>query len=89
MSRNGGAEPVWRADGKELFYVAAGGTLTADPIHVAGEFAAGVPQTLFRIGAPVRALNSQTYAVAKEGHRGRRLANSMVCQLPSRSNRLP
>lgn len=43
--------PRWRADGKELFYLGADGTMRAVPIDAAGEFDAGAPQALFRTGA--------------------------------------
>ena len=47
VSRDGGSHPVWRADGKELFYLGADGTLMAVPIDATGQFDAGVPQALF------------------------------------------
>ena len=36
ISTTGGATPVWRGDGRELFYIAADGSLMAVPIAVAG-----------------------------------------------------
>ena len=50
VSRDGGSHPVWRADGKELFYLGADGTLMAVPIDATGQFDAGVPQALFPTG---------------------------------------
>ncbi len=47
VSRDGGSHPVWRADGKELFYLGADGTMMAVPIDATGQFDAGVPQALF------------------------------------------
>ena len=35
VSINGGAQPRWRADGQELFYVGLDSRLMAAPIHVA------------------------------------------------------
>jgi len=46
VSTTGGAAPRWRADGKELFYVAAGGHLTAAEVAAKGdtfEVSQGVP----------------------------------------------
>jgi len=68
VSANGGSHPVWRADGKELFYLRADATMMAVPIKATGEFDAGVPQALFRTGA-ARFNNSQIYAVTKDGKR--------------------
>ena len=51
ISRDGGSHPVWRADGKELFYLGADGTMMAVPIDATGQFDAGVPQALFPTGA--------------------------------------
>jgi WD40-like Beta Propeller Repeat len=49
VSTSGGSQPVWRADGKELFYVAPDGRLMAAPI--AAKDAAiqpGIPVALFQ-----------------------------------------
>ena len=40
---DGGSHPVWRADGKELFYLRADGTMMAVPIDAARSFDAGLP----------------------------------------------
>jgi serine/threonine protein kinase/Tol biopolymer transport system component len=70
VSRDGGFQPVWRADGKELFYVAADVSLTAVPIDPTSQIPAGPPQALFqfRSGAP-QFDASQLYAVTKDGKR--------------------
>jgi len=48
-SVEGGVAPRWRADGKELYYVAPDGTLMAVPIAVNGtSIEAGMPAKLFR-----------------------------------------
>ena len=38
VSRDGGSHPVWRADGKELFYLGADGTMMAVSIDATGQF---------------------------------------------------
>ena len=52
ISTAGGEQARWRADGKELFYVAADGTLTAVAVNATQEptprFDAGAPRSLFR-----------------------------------------
>ena len=48
VSANGGIEAVWRADGKELFYLNPAGTMMAAPITVRGDTVLpGTPMTLF------------------------------------------
>ena len=47
ISTNGGADPRWRRDGKELFFIAAGGMLTALTVGTDGVFRPGVQTPLF------------------------------------------
>jgi Tol biopolymer transport system component len=51
ISPSGGAAPRWRADGKELFYLAPDRTLMAAPVNTDRGFAADRPQPLFRAEA--------------------------------------
>jgi serine/threonine protein kinase/Tol biopolymer transport system component len=68
VTKDGGSHPVWRADGKELFYLAQNATLMAVPIDSTGHFRAGTPQALFPTN--VTRLNAgQVYAVSKDGKR--------------------
>ena len=69
VSRDGGRDPVWRADGKEFFYLRADGTLMAVPTDATGEFDAGMPQALFSTGAATVFLPGQVYAPTKDGKR--------------------
>jgi serine/threonine protein kinase/Tol biopolymer transport system component len=70
VSRDGGGQPRWRADGKELFYVGADVAMMAVPIETAGQFQAGVPQRLFLFRSGASAFDAtQVYAVAKDGKR--------------------
>jgi Tol biopolymer transport system component len=55
VSTAGGRFPAWRRDGKELFYIAADGKLTAVEVKVvvtktSATFAAGAPKALFDSG---------------------------------------
>jgi Tol biopolymer transport system component len=68
VSRDGGTHPVWRADGKELFYVRPDATMMAVPIDTTRQFEAGVPQALFFSGA-LRINTQQVYAATKDGKR--------------------
>jgi eukaryotic-like serine/threonine-protein kinase len=47
VSRGGGAEPRWRADGRELFYASADRRLMAVPVSPSPAFEAGLPNALF------------------------------------------
>ncbi len=71
VSQGGGTEPRWRGDGKEIFYIGAGSTLTAVPVSSPGNFASGNPTPLFRtqLRAPVSSTDQFTYDVTKDGHR--------------------
>ena len=71
VSIAGGAAPRWRADGKELYFLAPDAILMAVPVTGAGtSFEAGTPVALFptRIvnGGSV-ATNRPQYAVARDG----------------------
>ena len=50
VSRNGGVQPRWRRDGKELFYIAPDGKLMAVDVSTQPVFKSGVPQALFDTG---------------------------------------
>jgi eukaryotic-like serine/threonine-protein kinase len=47
ISTNGGTQPKWRPDGKELFYLASDGNLMAVPVKAEATFEGGVPKALF------------------------------------------
>ena len=49
VSTEGGSQPVWRGDGKELFYVAADNKLMSVTVKAEATFEAGTPIALFRI----------------------------------------
>jgi Tol biopolymer transport system component len=68
VSRTGGSLPIWRADGRELFYLAADGTMMAVPIEATSHFDPGVAQALFQTGVS-RASVGRQYAVTKDGKR--------------------
>jgi len=48
LSVNGGVEPRWRRDGRELFYLALDGKMMAVPITSGSSFESGQPVTLFQ-----------------------------------------
>lgn len=69
ISTNGGSQPWWRSDGKELYYVSAGGKLMAVEVKPGGSFEASAPRALFDL-ATARAIGGgSSYAVAAAGDR--------------------
>jgi Tol biopolymer transport system component len=54
VSKGGGGSPLWRRDGKELFYLSSiGGTAMAVDVSTSGVFHAGIPKPLFKVPAGV------------------------------------
>jgi eukaryotic-like serine/threonine-protein kinase len=49
VSKDGGDNPLWRRDGKELFYLSPDGTAMAVEVRTNGIFQAGIPKALFRV----------------------------------------
>jgi hypothetical protein len=70
VSKDSGSHPVWRADGKELFYLAADRAMMAIAVDTTREFTlGGVPQTLFPTLAAGGLNPSQVYGATKDGSR--------------------
>jgi Tol biopolymer transport system component len=70
VSRGGGAEPRWRADGRELFYVSADRRLMAVPTTIGPAFEAGTPATLFDLNVRDLARGfPRRYDVTPDGQR--------------------
>jgi eukaryotic-like serine/threonine-protein kinase len=70
ISQNGGVHPRWRADGKELYYLAPDGTLMAVDVGASPSLRVGVPKALFR--APLQSaqsFESPAWDVTKDGRR--------------------
>ena len=84
VSDEGGGQPQWRADGRELYYVTPGGALMAVPIGSRRDVGAGSPQRLFQLRDDPEDYLSQ-YAPIRDGQRfltlvpvGRRLTLRVV-----------
>ncbi len=71
VSTAGGVAPRWRADGKELYFLAPDATMMAVPVTAAGTtFTAGTPVPLFRtsiVDGGTVTNNRPQYAVARDG----------------------
>jgi Tol biopolymer transport system component/predicted Ser/Thr protein kinase len=66
VSTNGGSDPVWNRNGKELFYVSADGKMMAVPVNTGRKFEAGVPKALFGVRTDLT-LFGAGYDVSKDG----------------------
>jgi eukaryotic-like serine/threonine-protein kinase len=65
VSKDGGRNPRWSHDGKELFYLSsAGGMMMTVPVSTTGVFQAGVPKALFKVPPEVL-----FYDVSSDGKR--------------------
>ncbi|MBL8205847.1 MAG: serine/threonine-protein kinase [Blastocatellia bacterium] len=62
ISKSGGNNPAWRADGKELFYLAGRQLMAASVSGSGTEFQSSAPQPLFEI-------EGANYAVSRDGQR--------------------
>jgi hypothetical protein len=69
ISRNGGGQPMWRGDGRELFFIGADAMMMATTIDTSRQFEAGVPQALFPSRSPNTVLGRRSYAVTRDGKR--------------------
>ena len=68
LTAHGGAEPQWRSDGKELFYLTPDRKLMAVDVKTSPSLAFGVPHILFEV--PLGNLSSfDLYSVTRDGRR--------------------
>jgi dipeptidyl aminopeptidase/acylaminoacyl peptidase len=68
ISTDGGTQPRWRRDGKELFYLARDRKLMAVMVKTGATLEADLPRVLFQTELNVNALR-QSYAVSANGQR--------------------
>jgi eukaryotic-like serine/threonine-protein kinase len=66
VSTNGGDEPVWARNGKEIFYL-AGKKLMTVPVQTTPNFVPGTPVALFEPGFEASGLNTPSYDVSPDG----------------------
>ena len=69
ISNGGGMEPRWRADGKELFLIAADERLMAVDIRADQSFEAGIPKPLFLFHERFMGPHRFNYDVSKDGQK--------------------
>jgi Tol biopolymer transport system component len=76
VSTSGGAQPQWRRDGRELFYIAADRKLMAVEVKLGETFEAKAPQPLFTTRMLTITEFRNHYVVAGDGQRF--LVNSLI-----------
>jgi WD40 repeat protein len=71
VSDSGGGEPIWRGDGKELYYLSLDWRMMAVPLNADGGLKAGVPQALFRADVlnPFGEGGGNEYCVSSDGRK--------------------
>ena len=72
VSSQGGAQPHWRSDGRELFYLKLDGTLMSVAVNPGSDFEFGTEQPLFATGLRFRTQHSSwmnQYSVSRDGER--------------------
>ena len=72
VSTQGGVQPRWRRDGKELFYLAPDGKLMAVLVRAGATFEAGTPAPLFQaqtFSLAISTLYSHQYDITADGQR--------------------
>ena len=79
ISTGGGGAPRWSRDGRELFYLGAGGRLMAAPVKTGAAFEKGAPRELFLVG--LRRTNIPQYDPFPDGQRF--IANAVVTEKTS------
>jgi Tol biopolymer transport system component len=75
LSPQGGRQPRWRGDGKELYYVAPDGTLMAVPLALGTRLESGAPRALFRVETDV-----ENYDPSPDGSRF--LVSTRISRIP-------
>ncbi len=86
ISTDGGVEPVWNRDGRELFY-RNGGKMMAVDIATQPGFAAGKPRMLFEGRYQLSPVQTEDYDVSPDGQRFLMLkANEQAQAAPTQIN---
>jgi len=75
ISANGGAQPRWNKNGKEIFYVSLDSKMMSAPVKLSPDgqsLETGTPAVLFPVriaGGPLSGIFRQQYAVSSDGQR--------------------
>lgn len=72
VSNQGGLQPHWRSDGRELFYLRLDGTMMSVAVNPGSDFEFGTEQPLFATGLRFLTLHTSwmnQYSVSRDGQR--------------------
>ena len=69
VSVDGGSEPRWRPDGREIFYLAPDGRMMAVPVEITPTFRAGAAAPLFQTQLNALAIPARRYGLSADGRR--------------------
>ncbi|MFO7652326.1 MAG: protein kinase [Candidatus Krumholzibacteriia bacterium] len=69
ISTEGGTEPQWRQDGKELFYLSLRREIMAVDVDAGPGFQAGRPRRLFPADLPLQLVTRNRYVASPDGQR--------------------
>jgi Tol biopolymer transport system component len=69
VSTDGGRDPQWRRDGREMFYISREGKMMAVSLAPTASLTLGIPHTLFETTIPFDGQVGRTYAVTPDGQR--------------------
>jgi hypothetical protein len=69
VSNRGGTEPLWRDDGRELFYLSLDRQVMAVPVGTEGNFEIGAPVPLFTAPVSGNLFTRNRYVVTGDGQR--------------------
>jgi protease II len=67
ISTGSGLQPLWRGDGKELFFITEDKKLMAVDLKTDGKFESGIPRELFQVN--LKTGFAYSYAAAGDGQR--------------------
>jgi Tol biopolymer transport system component len=67
ISVNGGVQPHWRGDGKEIFFLTDSGEMMAADVRPGNALDVGTPRTLFKTAGDRPAANTHQFAVTSDG----------------------
>jgi hypothetical protein len=68
VSANGGGAPLWRKDGKELFYISLDGKFMSVDVKCGATLETGAPKVLFQVPFPVD-VRTIVYSAAENGNK--------------------
>jgi Tol biopolymer transport system component len=69
ISTNGGTQPRWRQDGKELYFLSNDGKMMAVDISTEPTLSSGAPRQLFETGVGRASFDAEEYGVTGDGKR--------------------